>query len=466
MNTFVQAASKTASIRRTDNGMKTNDTSLNACVDLFFAIGSSRGKDITPLFERAYQEDRVVALRIVAWSRDVRGGAGERSTFRNILNFIEINHPQEMGMFINAGPAFGRWDDILVLKTLMGKKLAFDLIKENLLTHHDGLCAKWMPRKGDLAVELRKHMGLTPKGYRKTLVTLTKVVETAMCSGDWDNINFSHVPSVAAARYQKAFGRHTTKYAEYRAALVAKDPSVKINATAVYPYNVLQSIKMGDKDVAKAQWDSMPNYIGDALVLPMCDVSGSMGSAVGGNQNLSCMDVCISLGLYLADKNTGPFKDMFLTFSEHSKIEVLRGDILSKYEQLRRVDWGMNTNLHNAFKEVLRVAETNKVAEKDMPKYVLIMSDMQFDHCAQYDDSAIEMIRKKYAASGYTLPNIIFWQLNAKGGNSPVTINDKGTALISGFSPAIMTSVLKAENVDPVSIMLTTVNNERYSVIV
>ena len=463
--TFASAAKKTVSVRRTDNGMKTNDTSLNANVDLFFQIGASRGKDITATFERAYQEDRVTALRIVAWARDVRGGAGERSTFRNLLQFIEINHPQEMPMMINVGPAFGRWDDILELKTLMGKKLAFDLIKEHLLVNQDGLCAKWMPRKGDVAVELRKHLGLTPKGYRKTLVTLTKVVETAMCSGDWDNIEFGKLPSVASARYQKAFGRHAPEaYGAYKAALVKGE--AKINAGAVYPYNVIQSLRTGDSAVAKAQWDALPNYIGDALVLPMCDVSGSMSCAVGGNQNLTCMDICISLGLYLADKNTGPFKDCFLTFSDNSKIEVLRGDIVAKYAQLAHADWGMSTNLHAAFDEILKVATKNQVAEADMPKFVLILSDMQFNACVRHDDSAIEMIRRKYAASGYELPNVIFWQLNAKAGQSPVTINDKGTALISGFSPAIMTSVLKAENVTPIDIMLTTVNQERYAVIV
>lgn len=463
-NTFATAATKTPTVRRTKNGMKTLESSLNANVDLFYNIGSSRGKDITPLFERAYQEDRVLALRIAAWARDVRGGAGERQTFRNVLKFIESNHPSELPMFVNAGPAFGRWDDILVLETIMGKNLAFDLIKEALLVSYDGLCAKWMPRKGSLAVELRKHMGLTPKGYRKTLVTLTKVVETAMCSGDWTNINYEHVPSVAAGRYQKAFGRHDMiGYGAYKKKLVAGE--AKINASAVYPYNVIQSIKSGDQDVATAQWNSLPNYIGDALVLPMVDVSGSMNQAVGGNKNLNCMDVAISLGLYLADKNTGPFKDCFLTFSTNSKIEVLRGDIKAKYAQLSNADWDMSTNLHAAFDEVLRVGNKNKVADKDMPKYILILSDMQFNACAKHDDSAIQMIERKYADSGYTLPNIIFWQLNAEAGQSPVKFDKNGTALISGFSPAIMTSVLKATDINPKNIMLETVNVPRYQVI-
>jgi hypothetical protein len=466
MNTFVNAVKNTQVVRETTNGMKTYDSSLNSNVDLFFAIGSSRGKDITALFERAYQEDRQLALRIAAWARDVRGGAGERSTFRSLLKFVEANHSNELPMFVNVGPAFGRWDDILELTTPVGKKLAFDLIKEHLLIKQDALCAKWMPRKGNLAAELRTHLGLTPKGYRKTLVTLTKVVETAMCSGDWSNINYGHVPSVAAGRYQKAFLKHdATGYGAYKAALA--DGTAKINASAVYPYDVIKSLRQGDVDVSKAQWEALPNYIGDALVLPLVDVSGSMSCPAGGNANLTCMDVAVSLGLYLADKNTGPFKDCFLTFSDKSKLEVLRGDIVSKMAQLQRSEWGMSTNLNSAFAEILRVATKNQVAEKDMPRYVLILSDMEFNQCVRdSENTALAMIKSKYAESGYTLPNVIFWNLNARAGNVPVKYNEQGTALISGFSPAIMKSVLSADKIDPTSIMLGTVNAPRYQVVV
>lgn len=328
--------------------------------------------------------------------------------------------------------------------------------------------AKWAPREKSankkIAQELANFFGMTPKFYRQSIADLSETVEDKMCAKQWNTINFSQVPSVASARYQKAFGRNASTYTAYKEGLA--NGTEKISAGAVYPYNVIQSIKSGDQDVAKAQWEALPNYIGDELVLPMCDVSGSMSMAVGGNKNLSCLDVCISLGLYLADKNTGPFKDCFLTFSTHSKIEVLRGDILSKYNQLSRAQWDMSTNLHGAFEEILRVGNTNKVADKDMPKYVLIMSDMQFNACTKNDDSAMEMIRRKYGASGYTLPKIIFWNLNSHSGQSPVSFNEQGTALISGFSPAIMTSVLKAEAITPEQIMLQTVNVPRYEVIV
>ena len=217
--------------------------------------------------------------------------------------------------------------------------------------------------------------------------------------------------------------------------------------------------------VIQAQWDALPNYVGDQLILPMVDVSGSMSCEVGGNKNLTCMDISVSLGLYLADKNTGPFKNMFLTFSEDAKIELLKGNLIEKLNQLEQANWGMNTNLHAAFDNVLKYAVKGKVDAKDMPRYILILSDMEFDQCSAYDDSAMQMIQRKYEAAGYDIPNIIFWNLNARKSNIPVKYNDNGVALISGFSPSIMSSILKAEAITPMDVMLQTINSPRYAVI-
>lgn len=462
----VQNSAKTPKISRTANGMKALATTANANVDLFFQIGAARGKDVTGLFDAAFREDRLTALKILAWSRDVRGGAGERQIFRDVLSYVEKNYASELPQLIKLAPHYGRWDDILHLTSDEGRSLAFAEIKEALLVQNNGLCAKWMPRKGAIAVALTKYLGLTPKGYRKLIVGLTKVVETQMCANDWGNINYQHVPSLAAARYQKAFGRHdAVGYSAYKSKLVAG--TATINAGAVYPYDVIKSINQGDKAVATAQWEALPNFIGDELVLPMVDVSGSMTCRVGGNMNsaLTCMDVAVSLGLYLADKNTGPFKDMFMNFSSEAKIEVLKGDIIDKMRQLQRSHWGMSTNLHAAFNEVLRVATQNNVAADQMPRYILIMSDMQFNQCVSHDDSAIQMIRRKYQAAGYEMPNIVFWNLNAHMGNVPVKHNEQGVALISGFSPSIVKSVLAAEALTPAAIMQQTINQARYDLV-
>jgi hypothetical protein len=465
MNSFVHAVEEVQLETRTINGMKTFDSSKNALVDLFFSIGASRGKDLSSDFARALVEDETLALRLLMWARDIRGGAGEREVVRKILINLEKTQPVVLARLLPHLAEFGRWDDLLIFENNdLIKQQAFGLIKQ-ALDNGNGLCAKWMPRKGEKSAELRKALAMTPKVYRKTLVNLTKVVEQQMCANKWTDINYSHVPSVAAARYQKAFKRHDpTGYEVYKSKLITGE--AKINASAVYPYDVIKSRKFGGDDtVIQAQWDALPNYVGDQLILPMVDVSGSMSCAVGGNKNLTCMDISVSLGLYLADKNTGPFKNMFLTFSEDAKIELLKGNLIEKLDQLEQANWGMNTNLHAAFDNVLKYAVKGKVDAKDMPRYILILSDMEFDQCSEYDDAVMQMIQRKYETAGYVVPNIIFWNLNARKSNIPVKYNDNGVALISGFSPSIMSSILKAEAITPIDVMLQTINSPRYAVI-
>ena len=464
MNTFVNAVNTVPKEVRTTNGMKTFDSSKSNLVDLFFAIGASRGKDLSTQFARALAQDETLALRMLMWARDVRGGAGEREVVRKILLNLEKTNPAALQRVLPHLAEFGRWDDLLIFQTKAIKDQAFVMIGDALRAKN-GLAAKWMPRKGAVAAEIRQFFGMTPKFYRKSIVTLSKTVEQNMCANDWTNIEYSHVPSVAASRYQKAFKKHDAEgYEAYKAKLVTGE--AKVNAAAVYPYDVIKAHKYGgDHTVIQAQWDALPNFIGDELVLPMCDVSGSMSTSVGDNPNLTCMDVCVSLGLYLADKNTGPFKDMFLTFSEKSKIETLKGNLLSKLAQLQKAEWGMSTNLHAAFEEVLRVAIKGNADQKDMPRYVLIMSDMQFNACVRHDDTAMQMIQRKYKDAGYEVPNIVFWNLNSKAGQSPVKFDQKGAALVSGFSPSILKSILAAEDLTPVSVMMKTLNDPRYAVI-
>lgn len=478
MTTFANAVRNQSA--RTTNGMKALKSSTSNCVDLFFKIGASRGKKITSDFTAAYVENRDYALRIAQWARDVRQGSGERQIFRDILLDLEKRDTDAAIALLRKVPELGRWDDLLIPFTVKEVKLAaYDMIKE-ALDNNNGLCAKWMPRKGEQAAELREHFGWTPKYYRKRLVELTKVVETQMCANQWDEINFNHVPSLASARYKKAFGRRTPKYAEWATKLVSTDPNVraevKVNAGAVYPYDVLKGLihsysAMYTKDNLNhvtAQWEALPNFVGDANILPIVDVSGSMTDLAGGpnsKSKVSCLDVSVSLGLYLADKNKGKFKDTFLTFSGSPQLLNLRGNILDKINQMVSSKWEMNTNLNKAIQKVLDVAVENNVPQEEMPNVLLILSDMQFDYCARYDDSAIQMIRRKYEEAGYNIPQIVFWNLNAHD-NVPVKHNDNGVALVSGFSPSVVKSVLSADlkEFTPEAIMLKTIMNDRYAI--
>ena len=468
MNAFVNAIQNQEA--RTENGMKAHKSASNAIVDLFYNIGASRGKDIVPAFVKAFVQDKELALRVALWARDVRSGAGERQLFRDILVYLEQNDPVSAVRLLNKVPELGRFDDLFVFKTKELKAKAYTLLGDNLRANN-GLAAKWTPRKGEIAQEIREFFGLSPKQYRKNLVALTKVVESQMCAKDWDNINFSHVPSQAARIYKKAFARNTPKFAEYVAKLVAGDKSVKVNAGAVYPYEVLKdvisfywpSLDKTSKDHIIAQWDALPNYVGDANILPLVDVSGSMSTAAGSNTNVSCLQVAVSLGLYLADKNRGHFNGTFLTFSSRPELITLKGDIVQKVEQMVKSSWEMGTDLHAAFNKILSVAVKNKVPQSDMPKMLLILSDMQFNACVSHDDSAMEMIERKYASAGYEMPQVVFWNLNSHD-NVPVKSDKSGAALVSGFSPSIMTSLLSADPKEftPEGMMLKTIMAERY----
>ena len=471
MTTFVNAVVNQSA--RTENGMRARKSTASQCVDLFFKIGASRGKDIVPSFVGALVENQDYALRIAQWARDARGGSGERELFRQILKYLANNNQDAAIKLLHKVPEVGRWDDLLVFDQGPVRDAAFDLIKSALEAGH-GLCAKWMPRKGLVAEQLRNYLGYSPKFYRKRLVELSNTVEQHMCANDWDNINFSHVPSVAAARYKKAFYRHTPKYADYVNALVkGTDPKVKVNAGAVYPYDVLKGVvghyvthyNKTELDLVEKQWEALENFVGDANVLPLVDVSGSMSCPAGKNEKVSCLTVAVSLGLYLADKNKGKFKDTFLTFSGSPELLHLKGSIVQKCQQMVKSNWDMNTDLVRAMDKILSTAKNGGVPQEEMPEMLLILSDMQFDQCARFDDSAMRMIARKFEAAGYNLPKIVFWNLNAYD-NVPVKYDARGVALVSGFSPAIMKAILSGdtEQFTPEGVMLKTIMNDRYAI--
>jgi hypothetical protein len=242
---------------------------------------------------------------------------------------------------------------------------------------------------------------------------------------------------------------------------------VKINAGAVYPYDVLKSVFNGNAAAADAQWDALPNYIGEASIFPIVDTSGSMGSMRYSTGTVQPIDVSVSLGLYCSGKNLGAFKDLFMIFDSTPKLVNAKGTLSQRVKQMREIVAG-TTNLHAAFDMLLDIATKGNVPASDMPDILLILSDMQFNCCTGYDDRAQEMIQRKYASAGYTAPKVVYWNLSQYGkenGNQPVRFDEKGTALVSGFSPAIMKSVLanELEVFTPWNVMIKTISSDRYA---
>ena len=461
----------------TSNGMGALGTTLNECVNLFFQIGAMRGKSkkaLLHLFSKAYNENPLVATKVLFWVRDVREGAGERQIFKDILTYLAENNTDVVKKNLSLIPLFGRWDDVLVLVGTSLEDEVFEMIKTGI-QNEDGLLGKWLPRKGKVANAIRNYLKVSPKVYRKTIVNLTNVVETAMCAKDYSNVDYSKLPSLASARYQRAFQTNDNeRYTEYKEAL--KNGETKINAGAVYPYDITSTLGIcGDNTIANEQWNSLPNWMegSSERVLPVVDVSGSMGVEVGGNPNLTCMDVAISLGLYISERNEGNYKDAFITFSEYPQLQILEGSLEDRFLQLSKAHWGMSTNIEKVYSLILNQAKENNIPQDMMPTKLLILSDMQFDTAingrwgdgSKWNPTSQQMVEKMYEEYGYELPQIIYWNLNASMSNFPVEFDKMGASLISGFSPSILKSVLGGDEMTPETIMMKTIDTERYNVI-
>jgi len=471
MNSLVESFDLESSKTYTLNGMEIDSSSQNALVDLFYAVGASRGQSdkVGMLFSKALNANVDLAVRIALYARDVRGGMGERESFRTILKNLANKSPELADQLIHKIPEVGRWDDVFALLGTAVEDAALDFYAEALYAG-DALAAKWAPREKSakflIAKKLREVMGLSPRSYRRMLSRLSDTVEQDMSARNWTAINYSHVPSLAASRYQKAFMRNDeSRYQKYIASLERGDAGVKINASAVYPYNVWLAVRTGESRVAEQQWKALPDYIpNDKSFLPMVDTSGSMLASVGGS--VSAMDVSISLGVYMAERNKSVFKDRYMSFSAYPEwVDTSGLTLAQKQQQALSVNWGMNTNIEKAYELLLNTAVKNRVSQEDMPDYLIILSDMQFDYCVTGTNSVFGNMKEKFEAANYKLPALVFWNLVNYQKNTPVKFDQRGVALVSGFSPSLMESVLKMdlEDFTPFNIMLDTVMKDRYN---
>lgn len=449
----------------TFNGMVTNSTSLNECVNFFFTAGALRNAEDSTIirkFSLAFNEDPLTAMKLLFWARDIRGGAGERRLARIVYTYLAKNHPEVIIKNMHLIPEYGRWDDLLIIvENFTGdvQEQALNLITNGLISENK-LCAKWMPRPNGkhkkVANIIRKHLKLTPKEYRKILAGVTDVIETKLCIKDYGSINYEHVPSIAMHRYQNVFMKNDSEgFGAYKDKL--KNGEAKINAEAIYPHQVVKSLSVGDNTIANSQWNSLPNYMSESneRIMPMCDVSASMSGIP--------MEVSIALGIYISERNLGPFKDHFITFTSNPTLQKLSGSLSDRYLQISG-EIGYDTDISKAFDSILTSAVRDNVSAEHMPTMILILSDMEFNDYSISGNSvdSLKMIQSKYEDAGYKMPKIVYWNIDAKQDNVPVRFDETGTALVSGYSPSILTAILKGEEFTPVGIMKEKLNEDRY----
>jgi len=450
-------------LARTENGAVTLASTQNPLVDFFALAGGTRNNPNLglDLFLKAYAHDRQAALRILFYFRDVRGGQGERALFRNCLAVLAEKDKEVCDKVVHHIPEYGRWDDLFGLQVESFMPMIEAQLDEDQDAQAPSLLAKWMPSENTsskktraLARGMMKALGLSSRQYRRLLSDLRKrikLVEQQMSKKEWSAIEYDKVPSQASLKYRKAFGRNDfERYTKFLEAVTKGEK--KINASTLYPYQVYE--KAGEVG-ANELWANLPDYTDGRNALVVADVSGSMSGTP--------MAISVSLALYFAERNTGIFKDHFITFSGKPQLQKISGrNLQEKFWSIQRSDWEMNTNLYKVFKLLVDTAVKNSSDPAEMPDTIYTISDMEFDECA--DLTNFEAIDELYKESGYTRPQLVFWNVNAHQKQVPVTENQQGVTLVSGASAS--TFKLLMEGKTPLDLVMEVVNSDRYAPIV
>lgn len=482
---MLQFLKREANRTHTENGAVTHITTHSDCLDLFATIGALRSSDeetIINRFVKAYTEDPDLALKTMFFARDVRGGLGERKVFRVCLRWLAENAPASARKNLVYVAEYGRWDDLL---SLMGTPCETDvvaLIKKQLesdLTalangREVSLLAKWLPSVNAsntktviYAKRLANSLGMSERTYRKTLVQLRdriRIIENNLREKDY-TFDYAKQPSKAMFKYRKAFLRNDeARYSAFMTRVAAGE--VQLHTAALTPYEMIapffhrnSTITEAERKAIDATWKAQEDFTGDENALVVIDGSGSM---YGGGNPLPAA-VALSLGIYYAERNTGAFANHFITFSENPQLVEIKGkSIYEKVAYCSRYNEVANTNIQRVFELILNAAIKNRVPQKDLPAKLYIISDMEFDWCTR--DASLtnfEYARKLFAEHGYSLPEVIFWNVQSRNTQQPVTMNEQGVALVSGCTPRLF-SMLQEGVLSPYAYMMNVLNSARY----
>ena len=482
----------------TENGAVTYKSTGSECLDLFAALGALRrenDEEIIARFIRAYTESPDLAMKILFFARDIRGGLGERKVFRTIFSWLAESEPESVKKNIAYVAEYGRYDDLLSLMGTRCEKEMLEFIKKQFEQDMKGLVdgngvsllGKWLPSVNasnkqtvSMAKKIAKAFGMSESLYRKAVAALRahiRIVENNLREKDY-SFDYEKLPSRAMFKYKKAFIRNDgERYNAFLSRVVSGE--AKLHADNVCPYELvepyletnwywsnksfLKDITPEEKETLNATWEAMHDFGGDENALAVIDTSGSMycdGKPIPAA-------VALSLGLYFAEHNKGVFSNYFIEFSEKPQLIEIKGKTF--VDRLRYVTTFCkvaDTNLEAVFDLILKTAVKNHVRQEELPAKLIMISDMEFNACVHNaSETNFENARKKYEDAGYRLPEIIFWNVASRNRQQPVKQNEQGVALISGATPRIF-SMVAGGNLSPYTFMMEILESERYSKIV
>lgn len=497
MNKLLNGMKEQNNFTYTENGSLTHRSTMSGLLDLFAMGAAYRTRseaDCILLFKKAFDEDPVYAMKCLFYLGDIRGGQGERRFFRIVTRWLADNHTEIMRRNLQYIPEYRRWDD---LYEFIGTKLeenAFELMRKQLMLDVQcktpSLLAKWLKSENtsssksrELANKTRQAFHMNHKEYRKTLSVLReriKVLERLMSENRWDEIEFDKIPSKAGLVYRNAFARRDMIKAKYEH--FVKDEKTTVNAGTLYPYEVVAKaynltnagyyywnrktdIDPIERAAINKYWANLKDYFNGCTLDALCmiDTSGSMW----GSEASAPINVAISIGLYAAERARGPFAGHYISFSSRPQlIETAGIDFVDKVQRIYSTNLCENTNIEAAFDMVLRTAINNHCTQADLPKSIIVVSDMEFDAQRGYygsrNGTLMENIERKWNQAGYKMPNLVYWNVQARQNNIPMTVKD-GISYVSGFSPILFQEIMEGKTA--IDLMMDKLDSERYACI-
>lgn len=499
----------------TENGDKAFSTSGNCNLDFFVRI--TRGaplKDLLETFRKAWVEKKEIAIQNFFNIRDIRGGKGEKLIPQVLLVLLKRTVPNAYEVILERMVEYGYWKDVMrvveidtrlnlilhntknptndvsVEVKLFAKQLQKDI---DTLNNHEGekkatisLCGKWAPREKShfnhhpifLANKIMIEMNMKPKEYRKMLTQLCKhlnILEMLMSTQQFDKIDFSKIPALALRKMRGAFNRNSNSegveteerknlclsYKDFLQKLA--EGKTKVNIKGTQPHELVDTYIFKNNNIdplIEGQWKELKKRVLEdgafCDVTAVVDVSGSMDGLP--------MQVAIALGILVAECTEGPFHGQVITFHEKPSWHILTGDTLKdQVKCMKKAPWSGSTNMIAVFSLILEQAIKAKLKREQMVKTLFIFTDMQFDSVDCGRKSTFEVAKKMFEEKGYNLPKVVCWNLRTSSAKTlPVTQNEEGFVMLSGFSAELLKSILTGNEFTPFTMMMHVL--EKYSV--
>lgn len=384
----------------TENGDISWTTTGNRLLDILFM-----SEYFTKNLHEVQIGDSDIEKLFSMFIRDPRLGLGRRDLGRKLMNIS--------GCSIEQIVKAGRVDDLFHTKDEM-KFEVLDWMKNEIVNGNE-LVKKWMPRYSSkqlmLARMIAKYYGMNKQQYGHFVKCNT--VENTMSRKKFKDVNYEHVPSLAAVKYAKAFMRNDgERYQQYLNDVKAGTKKLHVSTTNVYDiYRNRQSI---DADLFYSKIEKI-----NINCLPIIDVSGSMYSE-------DAIGKALSIGKYLSDCSSY-CKGQFVTFSQRPQlVKQLNSTYNNVIDMIAKADWGDNTDLG----AVMRLLER---LQNQFPEYLIILSDMEFDYGS---NQSKESLMEDWRARGINT-KIVWWNFNGRSKTCPEQDKD-GNIFMSGYSPMLL----------------------------